>query len=148
MRLSNIVIVMIKLEMITSSWILNSKRLCWKLDIKNNHEMVYDSRILVSDSLHRLISSVRIFNAFFARFYCFFFYWCSLFINKNDKRTSYKKAADLSTIILQIFINNYKSMITMHPKKCCYSDHETPIDLAVIGYSSGNFVGSILRTWC
>ena len=47
MHLSNIVIVMIKIEVMTNSWILNSKRLCWELDSKNNHEMKYDSRILV-----------------------------------------------------------------------------------------------------
>ena len=48
MHLSNIVIVMIKFEMMTSSWILNSKLLCWELDSKNTHEMEYDSRMLVS----------------------------------------------------------------------------------------------------
>ena len=55
---------------------------------------------------------------------------------KNDKRTSYKKAADLSTIIRQSLMNNYKPMILMHPKNFFYSDQETPMDLAVIGYSS------------
>ena len=40
MHLSNIVIVMIKFEMMTSSLILNSKRLCW--EFKNNHEMEYE----------------------------------------------------------------------------------------------------------
>ena len=48
MHLSNIVIVIIKFEMMTSSWKLNSKRLCWELDFRNNHKMEYDSRILVS----------------------------------------------------------------------------------------------------
>ena len=60
-------------------------------------------------------------------------------MNKNDRRTSCKKAADLSTIIRQILMNNYKpmiGMILMHPKKFYYSDQETPMDLAVIGYSS------------
>ena len=57
-------------------------------------------------------------------------------MNKDDKRTSYKKAADLSTIIRQTLMNNYKPMILMYPKKCYYSDEETPMDLAVIGYSS------------
>ena len=33
-------------------------------------------------------------------------------------------------------MNNYKPMIIMHPKKFYYSDQETPMDLAVIGYSS------------
>ena len=37
------------------------------------------------------------------------------FYNKNDKKTSYKKAVDLFTIIRQMFINNHKSMISMHP---------------------------------
>ena len=55
-------------------------------------------------------------------------------MNKNDKRTSYKKAADLSTIIHQTLMN--KPMILMHPKKFYYSDQETPMDLAVIGYLS------------
>ena len=40
-------------------------------------------------------------------------------------------------------MNNYMSMILMHTKKFYYSDQETPMDLTVIGYSSGNFVGSI-----
>ena len=56
-------------------------------------------------------------------------------MNKNDKRTSYKKAADLSTIIRQTSMDNYKPMILMHPKKFYYSDQETPMDLTVIGYS-------------
>ena len=30
-------------------------------------------------------------------------------------------------------MNNYKSLILMHPKKFYYSDQETPMDLAVIG---------------
>ena len=33
-------------------------------------------------------------------------------------------------------MNNYKPMIIMHPKKFYDSDQETPMDLAVIGYSS------------
>ena len=57
-------------------------------------------------------------------------------MKKNDKRTSYKKAADLSTIIRQTLMNNYKPMILMDPTKFYYSDQETPMDLAVIGYSS------------
>ena len=57
-------------------------------------------------------------------------------MNKNDKRTSYKKAADLSTIIRQTLMNSYKPMILMHPKKFYCSDQETPMDLAVIGHSS------------
>ena len=48
MHLSNIVIVMIKFEMISSYWKLNSNLLCWELDSKNNHEIEYDSQILVS----------------------------------------------------------------------------------------------------
>ena len=31
-------------------------------------------------------------------------------------------------------------MILMHPKKFYHSDQETPMDLAVIGYSSGNLL--------
>ena len=50
MHMSNIVIVMTKFEMMTSSYILNSNLVCWELDAKNNHEIEYDSRILVSDS--------------------------------------------------------------------------------------------------
>ena len=50
MHSGHIVIVMIKFEIMTSSWILDSKLLCWELDTKNNHEMEYDSWILVSDS--------------------------------------------------------------------------------------------------
>ena len=48
MHLNNIVIVMIKFEMMTSSWKLNSKLLCWELDSRNNHEIEYDSQIFVS----------------------------------------------------------------------------------------------------
>ena len=48
MHLSNIVIMMIKFEMMTSRWKLNSKLLCWELDSRNNHEIEYDSLILVS----------------------------------------------------------------------------------------------------
>ena len=59
---------------------------------------------------------------------------------KNDKRTRYKKAADLSIIIHQISMNNNKAMILMYPKKCYYSDQKTPMDWDVIDYSSGNFV--------
>ena len=57
-------------------------------------------------------------------------------MNQNDKRTNYKKAADLSTIIRQTLMNNYKPMILLHRKTFYYSDQETPMDLAVIGYSS------------
>ena len=35
----------------------------------------------------------------------------------EGKIASYKKAFDLQTIIRQIFMNIYKSMILMHPKK-------------------------------
>ena len=48
MLLSNIVIVTIKFEMVTSRWKLNLKLLYWELDSKKNHDMVYDSRVLVS----------------------------------------------------------------------------------------------------
>ena len=57
-------------------------------------------------------------------------------MNKNDKRTSYEKATDLWIIIRQIFMNNYKTVILMPSKKFYYSDQETPMDLAVFGYSS------------
>ena len=49
MHSGHIVIVMIKFEIMTSSWILDSTLLCWELDTKNNHEMEYDSWILVSE---------------------------------------------------------------------------------------------------
>ena len=39
-------------------------------------------------------------------------------------------------------------MILIDPKNFYYSDQEMPMDLIVLGYSSDNFVGSILRTWC
>ena len=55
------------------------------------------------------------------------FYKCSIFTNKKWQETSYKKTADLSIIIRQISMNNYKSMILMHPKKCYYLDQETPM---------------------
>ena len=59
-------------------------------------------------------------------------------MNKNVMRTRYKKAADCQqSCIGQIFMNNYMSMIVMHTKKFYYSDQESPMDLAVIGYSSG-----------
>ena len=61
MQLSNIGIVMIKFEMIRSSWKTTSKLLCWELDLKNNHEMEYDLQILVPSV--NLI--VRIFNGIF-----------------------------------------------------------------------------------
>ena len=48
MHMSNIVIVMITFEMMTSSWIMNSKLLCWELDTKSNYEMEYDSQVLIS----------------------------------------------------------------------------------------------------
>ena len=48
MHMSNIVIMMIKFEMMTSSWIMNSKLLCWELDTKSNDEMEYDSWVLIS----------------------------------------------------------------------------------------------------
>ena len=67
--------------------------------------MEYDSRILVSDSSVSVICQEFI-----------VFYWCSLYMNKNDKRISYKKAADLSTIIRQTLMNNYKPMILIHPR--------------------------------
>ena len=49
MHLSNTSIVMIKFEMMTSSWIINSKLLCWELDTNHHH------KILVTDSLLSLI---------------------------------------------------------------------------------------------
>ena len=44
MHLSNIMIMMIQFEMIKTLIQL----LCWELDSKNNHEVEYDSRVLVS----------------------------------------------------------------------------------------------------
>ena len=55
MHSSNFVIVMIKFEMMTNIWKLNSKLLCWELDTKNDYEMEYDSQILVSKSSVSLI---------------------------------------------------------------------------------------------
>ena len=79
--------------------------------------MEYDSQILVSDSSVSVIC--QDFQSIFRKFIVF--YWCSLFMYNNDKRTSYEKAADLSTIIRQIFMNNYTPMILMHPKKFYHS---------------------------
>ena len=42
-------------------------------------------------------------------------------------------------------MNIYKSMILMDPKNYYYSFQETPMDLPVIGYSSGSFVRSIIK---
>ena len=125
MHLSNIVIVMIKFEMMTSSWIMNSKLLCWELDTKSNHEMEYDSRGLISALLVILICQG--FQCIFRKSFLSFTDGAFLWI-KNDKRTSYKKAVDLLIIIRQIFINNHKSMILMHPPKFYYSDQGTPMD--------------------
>ena len=125
MQLSIIVIVMIKFEMMTSSWIINSKLLCWELDTKNNHEMEYDSQVLVSDSSVILICQG--FQCIFHKSLLWFTDGTFLWI-KNDKRTSYKKAVDLLTVIRQIFINNHKSMILMHPPKFYYSNQGTPMD--------------------
>ena len=61
---------------------------------------------------------------------------------ENDKKTRYKKAVDLPTIIRQVFMKNYKAMILMFLENFSHSDKNS----AVIGYSSGNFVGSILST--
>ena len=44
-------------------------------------------------------------------------------------------------------MNNYNAMILMQPRKFLL-DQEAPIDLAVICYLFGNFVGSILMTGC
>ena len=99
MHLSNIVIVMIKFEMMTSSWIMNSKLFCWELDTKNNHEMEYDSQVLVSDSSVILICQG--FRCIFHKSLLWFPDGTFLWI-KNDKRTSYKKAVDLLTVIGQI----------------------------------------------
>ena len=95
--------------------------------------MEYDSRILVSDSSVSVICQdfQYIFRKSLLCFTDAAFIWI-----KNDKRTSYKKAADLSTIIRQTLMNNYKPMLLVHPKKFYYSDQETSMDLAVIGYSS------------
>ena len=93
-------------------------------------EIEYDSRILVSDSSVSVICQdfQYIFRKSLLCFTDAAFIWI--------KRTSYKKAADLSTNIRQTLMNNYKPMVLMHPKKFYYSDQETPMDLAVIGYSS------------
>ena len=48
------------------------------------------------------------------------------------KQLKDKEAADMSTIIRQIFMNNYKAKILMHPKKFYYPDQETPMHIAVI----------------
>ena len=79
---------LIKFEMMTSSWILNSKLVCWEVDFKNNHEMEHEIHEFWS---HLLLSSARIFNAFFAMNFSrewfswdiFVFYWCSLVMNKK-----------------------------------------------------------------
>ena len=103
-----VVIVMIMFEMMASRWIINQKLLCWDLDTKYNHEMEYDSRMFVSDPLVSLIclNLQCIFRKSLVYYTDAAFLWI-----KNVKRTSYEKAADLSTIIRQIFMNNYMSMI-------------------------------------
>ena len=45
-------------------------------------------------------------------------------------------------------MNNCKLIILNKPKKFYYPNQETPMDSTGICYSSGNFVGSILRTGC
>ena len=101
-------IVMIMFEMMASRWIINQKHLCWDLDTKYNHEMEYDSRMFVSDPLVSLIclNLQCIFRKSLVYYTDAAFLWI-----KNVKRTSYEKAADLSTSIRQIFMNNYMSMI-------------------------------------
>ena len=125
MHMSNIVIMMIKFEMMTSSWIMNSKLLCWELDTKSNDQMEYDSRVLISAL--SVILFCQGFPSFFRKSLLSFTDGAFLWI-KNDKRTSYKKAVDLLTIIRQIFINNHKSMILIHPPQFYYSDQGTPMD--------------------
>ena len=56
---------------------------------------------------------------------------------KSDKKTSWK-AADLSQIIRQVFMNNYKSMLLEPPRQFHYSDQETPMD---------SFSGYLLFAW-
>ena len=86
--------------------------------------MEYDSRVLISALSVILICQG--FQCIFSKSLSFTdgaFLWI-----KNDKRTSYKKAVDLLTIIRQIFINNQKSMILIHPPKFYYSGQGTPMD--------------------
>ena len=104
---------------------MNSKFLCWQLDTKSNHEMEYDSRVLISALSVILICQA--FQCIFHKSLLSFTDGAFLWI-KNDKRTSYKKAVDLLKIIRQIFINNHKSMILIHPPKFYYSDQATPMD--------------------
>ena len=51
--------------MMTRSWKLNSNLLCWEFDSKKNHEMEYDSRILVSSV-----------NLFYQDFQCVYRHEC------------------------------------------------------------------------
>ena len=48
MHLSNIIIVMIKVWNDDKQLKTKFKTLCWELDSRNNHEIEYDSQILVS----------------------------------------------------------------------------------------------------
>ena len=74
----------------------------------------------------------------------FVFYWCSLVINRKWQET-FKNTVDLSPIYIyeQLQVANL-----LRPKKSYDSNQETPMDSAVICYSSGSFVGSILRKIC
>ena len=125
MHLSSIVIVMIKFEMMTSSWIISLTLLCWELEAKNNHEMEYDSQVLVADSSVILICQG--FQCIFHKSLLSFTDGAFLWIKKWQENKLYESSW---------FVNNYSSDVYKQSQvhdfnaspKFYYSDQGTPMD--------------------